>query len=129
MDEQDNKQETNLSAEAIRQKTKEIFGKDDIDYSYTTDETIAADAALGQEFEVSAEDRTVTWYGNNGRYGTRTMNGQTWQVYYFENNSNQIADWANSCGTNYTWWARMDLWHHAYIDTCPNRRERWSFTQ
>jgi len=97
-----------------------------IDYSYITDETMAADAALGADAEASSTAAIL--YGNNSRYGTRTINGVNYQVYYFDTEGD-CSKRSDGCGSRSVCWARMDMWHHQYLSKCGNGRELWSFSQ
>lgn len=110
-----------LSAEDVRKKTQELLGAD-ADYSYITDDLVAADQArsgISPEGGDEVAPNTV-WYGNNARYGA---NGNTYG-YFFENDCNGAPD---GCSTACTGWVPF-TWHHQYLGQCSSGRERWSFT-
>jgi hypothetical protein len=120
-----------IDAETIRQKTREILGED-IDYGYITDDLVAEDAESPDDMEVRSVGKNVdlvVWYGNNARYGTRVINGQTYSVYYFDHGGS-VTNANLACGNRVRGaWVRMDMWHHRYLGKCPNGREKWSFSQ
>lgn len=80
--------------------------------------------------EAEADLLTTLW-GNNARYGTRTINGVNWQVYFYEygdaNSRPPTSNRGLACGTGKTWYLKMQDWHHVYDGTCPSGRERWKF--
>jgi hypothetical protein len=114
----------------LQENAKDFFGTDIADFSYITDDLMKSDAALGPEAEVSSGSQAVAevLYGNNARYGSRVINGTTYQVYYFEHGGT-FTNSNDACGTTYTAWARQDVWHHKYLGKCPNQREKWSFSK
>ena len=121
-------QDNSLTVDSVREETKKLLGRDDINYDYITDETVAADAALGDESALDTDDTITTYYGNNARYGLVTINGVNKQVYFF-NNGDQQASQGNMCGTSWTLYLLTDYWHHNYLGKCGNGRESWSFTR
>lgn len=119
-----------MSDKALQDQARAFFGVDDADFSYFTEELAKSDASLGPEAEVPTGDSATAsiLYGNNARYGSRDINGTTYQVYYFEHGGNYTAE-SDACGMRYTAWARADVWHHQYLGKCPNKREKWCFVQ
>ena len=119
-----------MSDRSLQDEARSFFGVDNVDFSYFTEERKKADASLGPEAQVRSSEAAAAavLYGNNARYGARVINGTTYQVYYFEHGGT-YTNVADACGTQYTAWARQDLWHHKYLGKCPSGREKWSFSQ
>lgn len=117
-----------MNAKQIKEKTAELLSVSVDKLDYITEESVAADNALGDDANVGVDAALKTLYGNNTRYGARVVDGQTRQCYYFDHG----GDYQNpndACGSATTAWALTDLWHHTKIGMCPNGREKWSFSR
>ena len=119
-----------MSNKTLQEDARVSFGTDGADFSYITEDLVRSDAALGPEAEVSSGPQVLAavLYGNNVRYGSRVINGTTYQVYYFEHGGTYTNS-NDACGNKLTAWARQDVWHHTYLGKCPSGREKWSFSQ
>lgn len=107
--------------EQILTETKRLYGDVDADFSFITDDLIASDSNLpdANMVEIKEGPEFSSIFGNNMRYGTRTINGQNYSVYYFESGPNGSQD--QVCFVSHTWFAVMNGWHHNYIGRCGNR--------
>ena len=115
--------------EEVKQQSQEILGKDLlIEFDYITQEMVDADNGNSAD-DAAAEDRDVKlrqFWGNNARTGGRVIDGQNYNVYYFE--SAQPLSRNEACRTDRTWFLRMDQWNHTYAGKCNSGREGWYFT-
>jgi hypothetical protein len=128
---------TDNTAEHIKKKTAELLGIEDAaKLEYITQDLVDADSSAGlvcgaEESDVEGEKVIVTLWGHNTRYGTRTINGKNYQVYYYEYGgraptNNRSLACSNAGGT---FWLRMDQFDHHYDGKCPSGYERWRFTR
>jgi len=114
-----------LTLEEVKKQSKEILGKNlIIELDYITQEMVDADNAQTAKDAGENVDIATIW-GNNARTGGMVINGQNYNVYYFEGVqpfSNNVA-----CNTDRTWYLRMDQWVHSYAGKCNSGREAWYF--
>lgn len=116
-----------MSIDEHIEETKRRLGEEGVNFDYLTDELISQDAERDEAKPFGSDDDVQTntvWYGNNARYGARTVGGVTYQGYWFENDCNGGPD---GCSIRCTGFVTV-RWHHRYLGRCPNGRERWSFT-
>lgn len=115
-----------MELDDVKAKSAEAFGSV-ADLSYITKEIVDADNKRNTA-EPFGDNKSLTatvWYGNNARYGARTVDGVTYQGYWFENDG--AATLGGICSEKATGFVTVD-WHHKYLGKCPNGREKWSFT-
>lgn len=118
-----------LTLEEVVAKTRDLLG-DGVDFSYITQELVDGDNAEPDSRIVEAANKGIdraTCWGNNARYGARTVGGVTYQGYWFDSGTNQ--NWpplSHACGSGHRHFVTINV-HHTMLGTCPNGREKWRF--
>lgn len=107
-----------MSAEECREATRKLFG-DEIDYSYITDELIAADAKLGDEVIMEKSAEFTEYYGNNPRSQNRVVNGVSvpGTLLDYDGNGHYSSE---ACGSRSSGWFNANIFVQEFQGTCPN---------
>jgi hypothetical protein len=124
-----------LTKEEVLKKTEELLNQPNLNFDYITQELVSSDNEQnhldGSLIEGSENEKTLNsiLFGNNVRYGTRTINGRNWQVYYYDYGGSAPTSNRNlACGSGrLPFWLLMQDWDHTFLGNCSNGRELWRF--
>ncbi len=115
-----------LTVEIAVARTRELFSEDG-DYSYITEDLIAADAKMSSDGLPDEKLNLRTLYGHRPTFGYLTMNGVRYSGYWKTHGGNWTLEGA--CGTGKRLFTRPEQWRQSSHGQCPNGAFRVGWSQ